>query len=390
MARRQIDAGAVPTLLRRMNERRVMEVLMRRGPASRADLTRYTGISAPTISKAVASLSDAGFIEEQDLYLNKTGRPGHLYRLAAQGVQILGVAIDPQYCWVVCTGMDCKVAEERVRRFDTPDNYEALLDQIVFHAKRLMDMTPDARMLGLGITVPGHVDRTRWVAIDCANIDWLEGQPIVEDLKRQLDLETAVLVKQSQAMCLAERWSDAARPFEFFAYVDLTYDVTVGVIKGSQLMRGQHGVSGALGQLPVPDPEFRNGSTPRLKQLATDLAFSRAVAKRTGKKMRSDQIIEAMLKGQLKIDDIVDRTLEFMAVGVAAVINIFDPEAVFVHSRILDAGDELFDRLVARSRGELTHAKSDCQVLRGTAMLPCAPTAAFVYNLTETLGPRFD
>lgn len=374
-----------------MNERRVMEVLMRRGPASRADLTRYTGISAPTISKAVASLSDAGLIEEQDIYLNKTGRPGHLYSLASHTVEVLGVAIEPQYTHITCTGMDAKPSEERTRRFETPDSYEELVDQICAFAKRLMSVEPNARTLGMGICVPGHVDFRAGIPLDTPGLPWLQNKPLAEDVKKRLNLDTVIAVKQAQAMCLAERWSDAARQIDFFCFVDLTSDVTVGVVKGSQLMRGQHGVSGALGQLPVPDAELRNGSTPRLKDLATDVALTRAVAKRTGKKLRIDQIVAGMQNKQLKIDDLVDRTLNFMAIALSAVVNVFDPEAVFVHSRLLEAGPELYDRLIKLACEEsLMHSRSDCQVFKSDTPLVNAPVAAFVYNLTESLGPRFD
>lgn len=368
-----------------------MEVLMRRGPASRADLTRYTGISAPTISKAVASLTDAGLIEEQQLYLNKTGRPGHLYSLASHTVEVLGVAIEPQYTYITCTGMDAKPNEERTRRFETPESYDELLDQIETFAKRLMNVSPGARTLGMGICVPGHVNSQDGVPLDCPGLPWLQNKPLAADLKQRLDLDAVIAVKQAQAMCLAERWSDAARQIDFFCFVDLTSDVTVGMIKGSQLMRGQHGVSGALGQLPVPDAELRNGNTPRFKDLATDAALVKAVNKRTGKKMRMHQITAGIQSGQLKVDDLVDRTLNFMAIALSAVVNVFDPEAVFVHSRLFEAEPELFDRLTQLACDEaLMHSRTDCQVFKSNMPLINAPVAAFVYHLTESLGPRFD
>lgn len=364
---------------------------MRRGPASRADLTRYTGISAPTISKAVASLSDAGLIEEQQLYLNKTGRPGHLYSLASQTVEVLGVAIEPQYTYITCTGMDARPTEDRTRRFETPDTYDELLDQIEAFAKRLMNVTPGARTLGMGVCIPGHVDSQTGTPLDCPGLPWLQNKPLAADLKQRLDLDSVVAVKQAQALCLAERWSDAARQIDFYCMVDLTSDVTVAMIKGSQLMRGQHGVSGALGQLPVPDSELRNGNTPRFKDLATDTALIKAVHKRTGKKMRIDQITAGIQSRQLKIDDLIDRTLHFMAIALAAVVNLFDPEAVFVHSRLFEADPDLFNRVTKLACEEsLMHSRTDCQVFRSNMPLINAPVAAFVYHLTESLGPRFD
>jgi uncharacterized membrane protein len=42
--------------LARINERHFLEVIREQGPKSRADIFRQTGLSAPTVSKAAASL----------------------------------------------------------------------------------------------------------------------------------------------------------------------------------------------------------------------------------------------------------------------------------------------------------------------------------------------
>ncbi|MDO7679387.1 MAG: winged helix-turn-helix domain-containing protein, partial [Pirellulales bacterium] len=55
-----------PTLLRRINERRLLEVIQQQGPSSRASLTRASGMTAPTVSKAVESLLKRGLVEEME------------------------------------------------------------------------------------------------------------------------------------------------------------------------------------------------------------------------------------------------------------------------------------------------------------------------------------
>ena len=53
-------------LLSKINERRVLEFVQRNGPASRAVMARGSGMSAPTVSKAVGSLVRNGFLEETE------------------------------------------------------------------------------------------------------------------------------------------------------------------------------------------------------------------------------------------------------------------------------------------------------------------------------------
>ena len=71
-----------PGLLRKMTVRRVLECCLENGPLSRADLTRETGISAPTVSKAVVDLLDSGLLEEGEAPENALGRPGKRLQLA--------------------------------------------------------------------------------------------------------------------------------------------------------------------------------------------------------------------------------------------------------------------------------------------------------------------
>ena len=76
----------VPSLLRQMNERRVLSALQSNGPASRADLCRQTGISGPTVTRVVATLIEAKLVEEEDEPRQRAvGRPGKIVRLAGTG-----------------------------------------------------------------------------------------------------------------------------------------------------------------------------------------------------------------------------------------------------------------------------------------------------------------
>ena len=62
-----------PGLLRKMTVRKILECMQEHGPLSRAELTRHTGISAPTVSKAVTDLLDSGLLEEGEAPDNALG-----------------------------------------------------------------------------------------------------------------------------------------------------------------------------------------------------------------------------------------------------------------------------------------------------------------------------
>src|SRR5215212_4494187 len=95
-----------PSHVGRLNERQVIRALRARGPLSRAEVARETGLSPPTVSKAVASLLRSGLLEEADAPELARGRPAPRLRLATTSAQVLGIAIDAGHCEVVSAGLD--------------------------------------------------------------------------------------------------------------------------------------------------------------------------------------------------------------------------------------------------------------------------------------------
>ena len=73
-----------PSVLRRMNALRVLEVLRASEMCSRADLVRQLGLSAPTVTSVVRDLMDADLVEPLGEGISKGGRPPDMIRFKAE------------------------------------------------------------------------------------------------------------------------------------------------------------------------------------------------------------------------------------------------------------------------------------------------------------------
>src|SRR4051794_33030868 len=151
-----MTARIEPSLLGKMSERQVLHALQAEGPLSRAEVARRCGLSAPTVSKAVASLKRSGLLEEADAPEATGGRPATRLRLARDGAKVLGAVIDADRCLLVSSGLDGQL-HETTRSFATPDSYPRLLDALTRHARALMDRD-GVSTLGVGLSLPGLVD----------------------------------------------------------------------------------------------------------------------------------------------------------------------------------------------------------------------------------------
>ncbi|HEX8854188.1 MAG TPA: MarR family transcriptional regulator, partial [Thermoleophilaceae bacterium] len=82
-----------PRLLRAINERALLEDLRRRGPASRADLARASGLSKPTVSQALANLESVGLVRAVGPATPARGRTALLYEFDPTAGFVVGVDI---------------------------------------------------------------------------------------------------------------------------------------------------------------------------------------------------------------------------------------------------------------------------------------------------------
>ncbi|MBN71059.1 MAG: transcriptional regulator [Gimesia sp.] len=379
-----------PSLLRKMNVRKVLEVIQSQGTLTRADVMRCSGISAPTVSKAVSALLDAGLLEERETAEFSVGRPGKLLQLPRFSAQVIGVVLDWDYCSIVASGLDGFLHEEKLDQFKTPSSYEDLINII---SQKIMDLVKKEEIpaLGVGITVPGLVNSNDGRIFLASNLHIVDGQAPAVDIAAKTNLE-CILVQKSTSLCLSEKTYGAGQDLEDFISLDVTSGFGMGAFTGGQLLDGQHGLAGEIAHITVEPQGGRVcgcGNQGCLETVATDMALTHYVSKRVGKELDFDAIKELVKQGELDITPELDRTIEFLGIGVAAAINIFNPSNIFISSRLFDLQDDVFSRMceLAKNRA-LKPSSSSCEIERSKGNKYLGAVAGIINHLANGLGPR--
>ncbi|NOY01084.1 MAG: ROK family protein, partial [Verrucomicrobia bacterium] len=65
-----------------------------------------------------------------------------------------------------------------------------------------------------------------------------------------------------------------------------------------------------------------------------------------GKTLTLPEVIELNRSGDGEFDDILEGAGRYLAIGLAAAVNIFNPRAIFIYGKFLDAQEGLFERVV--------------------------------------------
>lgn len=376
-----------PGLLRKMTVRRVLECLQEQGPLSRADLTRETGISAPTVSKAVTDLLDSGLLEEGEAPGNALGRPGKRLMLAQESAQVVGVVLDSMTCHVVTATLAGEINDERLISFSTPGSYEALQQQLTAAVQEAIQWT-QATTLGIGISTPGLQDGEQ--CLFAPNLQAINHQRPAADLEIATGV-TAFSMQESRALCIAERLYGKASGMDDFAILDFTTGLGLGVFSGGELLQGHNGLAGEIGHMTV-DPTGRLcgcGNHGCLETLATDSALARLISDRVGQRMEVLEVITQLQQGQLQAAAELNLVCEYLAIAMAAAINLFNPSTLFVYGKLLSISEGTMEQVIRMTRRRTLDPSFDaCQIEASGITKKQAAVAAVVHNLTRAAGPR--
>jgi len=377
-----------PSLLGRLNERQVLRVLQQLGPLSRAEVARRTGLSPPTVSKAANTLLRNGLLEENDTPELARGRPAKKLRLACESVQVLGVVIDAEACQVVVAGLDGKMAADREITFETPANYDDLIESLAQAAESLRH-SKEMTTLGVGLSVPGLIDYRKQQSVLSPNVPQTNGRMPAHDLQERLGID-CVMLQECHGLCLAERQHGLAQGLDDFAMLEVGTGVGLGVMSGGALLTGHNGLAGEIGHITVVEPGRACGCGNRgcLETVASDSALAWRVSKKLGRRLNIERVLELVQAKKIDIADEIEENNRYLAIGMAAVINLFNPATLFVHGRQFEADADFFPRLVEQTRRRtLTPAFAECRIIQARGSKTQGAIAAVIQQLTSSIAP---
>ncbi len=378
-----------PALVGKLNERQVLRVIQSRGALSRAEVARESGFSAPTVSKAVASLLKAGLLEEAYATELARGRPAPKLRLATTSAQVLGVTIDVGHCEVVSAGLDGSLHDDALTT-PTPATYQDLLLTLEVAANKVM-ARPGITTLGLSVSLPGLVDYRKGCGVLSPNVPITNGHTPAADLAQRLGVE-CVLLQESHALCLAERHYGLAKGMDDFAVLDVGAGVGLGIMSGGRLLKGRSGLAGEIGHFTAVSEGGRRcgcGNTGCLETVASDSALAWHASAKLGRAVNVDEVVGLAKAGLVDLRTELREVAGYVAVGVAAVINLFNPATVFIHTPLFEIDESLFELVVSKA-GEraLPPSFAECRIVRAKGSKRQGAVAGIIQHLTDAVAPE--
>lgn len=332
-------------LVREINLSAIMNRLHQHAPISRSSLAEMTGLNKTTVSSLVQELINHQFIREVGLDTAGTGRPAMLLEFNPNAGCIISAEIEVGFISVVCANFAAQIFW-RAKEITPPG---ADHHTILHHLFELLSQAVAAArgagisVLGLALGVPGLVDRDTDTLLFGPNLRW-ENVPLGGMLRQHFNLPIFV-DNNANIAALGEFYFGAAQHYNDIVYVSVGVGIGGGIIQGGQLLTGATGFAGELGHMTVlPNGDLCNcGNNGCWETLVSNRALLRRVqqALASGRHSSLTRIVNGK-DNQLSLADIHEAalardelTLEilretgiYLGIGVASLVNIFNPELV--------------------------------------------------------------
>lgn len=236
-----------PRLLREINDRAALELLLGSGPLTRAQLGEQTGLSKVTASQMLARLEQRGLVEVVGEQAGGRGPNAALYGVVPSSAYVAALTVEPQITAAI-TDITGEVVAEVSDDPDAGGDPVSLIHNAVVKASRRAQV-PLSRLRAFVIGTPGLVDpRTGDVRFAFNLPSWHTGMlaALRRDLRRPVTIENDV-----NLAAIAERWEGAARDAGDFALMWIDEGMGMALMMDGRLYRGRSGGAGEIGYLPV-------------------------------------------------------------------------------------------------------------------------------------------
>ncbi len=326
-------SAARPSLIRAMNEQLLLEHIRQRGPCSRAELARVSGLSKPTVSLALDNVERAGLVRIAGHRTGVPGRSARLYEIRPDAGLVLGLDIGHEYVRGAIADLAGEVrARESLRARAT--SVRGRVAELVGLADLLCESTGAPRS-GITQTVigsPGVYDPRRNSMKLTGGLRGWDRPTALAGLWEAFG-PSLVMENDVDAAALAERALGYGRDVDHFAFVHIGTGIGMGLILGGQLLRGAHGVAGEIAFLPlsggtgVDEHEARKRGT--LEAAASASGIVRA-ARRGGMRgqLSARRVFAAAEGGDERAAAVVAEEARLVAEAICAVITVVDPELI--------------------------------------------------------------
>ncbi|MGW3914936.1 ROK family transcriptional regulator [Streptomyces sp. NPDC005070] len=393
-----------PRVLRAMNDRAALDLLLAHGPLSRTRIGKLTGLSKPTASQLLARLEAAGLVLATGTSEGRPGPSAQLYEVNPGAAHAAGLDVTPER--VLAAVAD--ITGRTIGTYELPTPGRRPSQPVVRQVTDALDGAVKAAGLArddvrrLVIATPGAFDPNTGRLRYASHLPGWHSPTLLDELAAALPMPVEY-ENDVNLVAIAEQRLGAARGHEDFVLLWNEGGLGAALVLGGRLHRGWTGGAGEVGFLPVPGAPLVRQVTRANSGGYQELAGSQAIPALARELGVQDlptgpytEVAATLVERAAAVDagpyrQLLERYATGLATGLASLVSVLDPELVVLSGASLTAGGEPLRALVQAELEELAASRPrlvvgdvhEHPVLRGALESALAATRDEVFDTSR-------
>ncbi|MDR1040415.1 MAG: ROK family transcriptional regulator [Deltaproteobacteria bacterium] len=230
---------------KKLNRVDLFRALLKKGRASRAELSVLLGVSLPTVARLVRELIDLGLVEGAGELPSTGGRKAAAVAPLPDAMSAVGVDVTRNHLSMAAVNLkgELKVHERPVLKYEPTEAWREEAGVAVRGFMERTGVSPEG-CAGVGISLPGIISEDGTELLRSHVLDVKRPSRISLPLDSRL---TQRLFNDASAGCLTELWG-ADDPESFF-YLSLSNSVGGALVLGGRVFPGDNQRAGEAGHV---------------------------------------------------------------------------------------------------------------------------------------------
>ncbi|MFI6027412.1 ROK family transcriptional regulator [Amycolatopsis magusensis] len=340
-------------MLREINDRAAIDTLLREGPLTRSDLEYVIGLSKPATAQLLTRLEQDGIVVKDGVRGGGRGPRAQLWSVNGAVAHVAAVDLTPHAAEFAIADVTGKVLTEHSEPLPVDagaDVAGAFREATIAAAASANLALEDLKHVVIG--AQGAVNPKTGHLESAPHLPGWSGFDLPGKLGEALGVDVTI-ENDVNLVALEEMISGEAAELRDFVLVWLSEGVGGAVVVGRRLLRGASGGGGEIDWLRIPGTDGAEGG--RFGDLVdspaiVELAARHGITEATGW-AAVGHAVRGVQSGQSEeAQAFLSAFARRVALGVANVVSVVDPETVLLCGDVSRAGGEVLTGLVA---GEL-------------------------------------
>lgn len=347
-------------LIRRLNRSSVLDLLRQESPLSPTEISARLNLSMPTVMRILEELAYHSLVLRLEEQQYSGGRPRSLVSFNGTAHAVIGLDLGGTKMYGTVADL-CGTIQAEIYRTSVPSNPEENLNLTVEMIEELLQVPrrEGQQVLGIGVGAPGVTLFEDGVVTWAPSLGWRD-LPLRQILAQRFGLEV-VVENDVNLAALGEYGFGVAKGASSLVCLAVGTGIGSGIVIERKIYRGYHQSAGEVGYL-LPSKEALGKRYEHFGALES-LASGSGVVQRAAELIRSrnlpvevdaltaEKIFDWARNGEAWAQTIVDETVDYLALVIAAISVVLDPEVIVLGGGVSRSADILVEPILNRLQG---------------------------------------